>query len=71
MTPDTASASTAASSVTPPTPTNGSTRSGLLTRFLGKERATALPLIAIIAEAKHAEPERKAVRFGGVEDEDE
>ncbi|KAN0121021.1 hypothetical protein V8E52_003609 [Russula decolorans] len=71
MTPDTASASTAASSITPPTPTNGSTRSGLLTRFLSKDRGTALPLIAIIAEAEPAEPERKAVRFGGVEDEDE
>jgi len=71
MTPDTASASTAASSLTPPTPTNGSTRSGLLTRFLGKERGTALPLIAIIAETEPAERERKAVRFGGVEDEDE
>jgi len=39
----------------------------LLSRFLGKERGTALPLVAIIAEAV---PERKAVRFGGVEDED-
>ncbi|KAF8493200.1 hypothetical protein F5888DRAFT_1724985 [Russula emetica] len=71
MTPDTASSSTAASSITPPTPINGSTRSGPLARFLGKERGTALPLIAIIAEAEPAEPERKAVRFGGVEDEDE
>ena len=69
VTPDTASASTAASSITPPTPTNSSTRSGLLARFLGKERDTMSPLVAIIAEA--AEPERKAVRFGGVDHEDE
>jgi hypothetical protein len=38
---------------------------------LGKERGAALPLVAIIAETEHTEPERKAVRFGGVEDEDE
>ncbi|KAF8479562.1 hypothetical protein DFH94DRAFT_487643 [Russula ochroleuca] len=68
VTPDTASASTAASSNTPPTPTNSSARSGLLARFLGKERGTTPPLISIIAEV---EPERKAVRFGGVEEEDE
>lgn len=71
MTPDTASASTAASSITPPTPTYGSERSGLLARFLGKERGTTPPLVAIIAEAEPSGSERKAVRFGGVEEEDE
>jgi hypothetical protein len=42
-----------------------------LARFLGKERGTAPPLVAVIAEVEHAEPERKAVRFGGVKEEDE
>src|SRR5258708_8293090 len=68
VTPDTASASTAPSSITPATPKNSFSRSNLLARFLSKERSTALPLVAVTADA---EPERKAVRFGGVEDEDE
>jgi len=58
-------------SVTLSTPTNGSTPFGLLMRFLGKDRGTSLPLIAIIAEPESAELMHKAVRFGGVEDEDE
>ncbi|KAI0299327.1 hypothetical protein BC826DRAFT_1173940 [Russula brevipes] len=70
VTPDTASASTVASSVLPPTPTRSSARSGLLARLLGKERGAASPLVAIVAESE-PEPERKAVRFRGLKEEDE
>ncbi|KAH9967483.1 hypothetical protein BC827DRAFT_596092 [Russula dissimulans] len=70
MTPDTASSSTVASSILLSTPTSRSTRSGILTRFLGKERGAASTQVAIIAEPE-PEPERKAVRFHGVEEEDE
>ncbi|KAI0306075.1 hypothetical protein B0F90DRAFT_1695832 [Multifurca ochricompacta] len=69
LTPDTASASTVASSLPPPTPTRRtSPRSGLLARFLGKNRGavTAPPLVVVVGR-----PERKAVRFGGVEEEEE
>ena len=76
VTPDTASASTVASSVAPSTPTRSS-GTGLLARFLGKERgggaaARALVVLADVADEPGREPpERKAVRFGGLKEEDE
>ncbi|KAI9510513.1 hypothetical protein F5148DRAFT_1178994 [Russula earlei] len=69
-TPDTASASTVASSGPPSTPTSGSTRPGLLARFLGKDRG-ATPDSSVIITEPEAVPERKSVRFGKVEEEDE
>lgn len=76
MTPDTASASTVASSVLPQTPTRSFAREGsggLLARFLGKERAAAAAArtLVVLADEAVREPERKAVRFGGLKEEDE
>jgi len=65
VTPDTASASTVASSVGPLTPVP--TRS-LLARFWGKERLQAAAVVVLPPER---ERERKAVRFGGLVEEDE
>ena len=74
VTPDTASASTVASSVAPSTPTRSS-GAGLLARFLGKERgggaARTLVVLADNDEPVREPPERKAVRFGGLKEEDE
>ncbi|KAI0251798.1 hypothetical protein BJV78DRAFT_409510 [Lactifluus subvellereus] len=68
MTPDTASASTVASSVHSSTPT----RPGLLARFLGaKERGAASSSLVVVIAEHESGPERKAVRFGGVEEEEE
>jgi hypothetical protein len=54
--------------VPPLTPTRASGGSGgLLARFLGKERGRAF----VVAAAGGSVPERKAVRFGGLEEEDE
>ncbi|KAH9031346.1 hypothetical protein EDB85DRAFT_1959438 [Lactarius pseudohatsudake] len=70
VTPDTASASTVASSVLPQTPTRSLARSGgLLARFLGKERGHAARALVVLAD--ETVRERKAVRFGGLEEEDE
>ncbi|KAI9433591.1 hypothetical protein H4582DRAFT_1986892 [Lactarius indigo] len=70
VTPDTASASTVASSVPPQTPTRSLARSGgLLARFLGKERGQAARALVVLAD--ESVRERKAVRFGGLEEEDE
>ncbi|KAN0129891.1 hypothetical protein V8E53_012363 [Lactarius tabidus] len=70
VTPDTASASTVASSVPPLTPTRTSGGGGgLLARFLGKERGRAGVVGTLVGPVR--EPERKAVRFGGLEEEDE
>jgi hypothetical protein len=80
VTPDTASGSTVSSSVAhPSTPTRHT--SGLLTRFLrpNKERrvpsAASSSLVVIVAEPDGSEPEpgpeRKAVRFGDVAEEEE
>jgi len=74
VTPDTASASsTGASSVPPLTPT-WSSGGRLLARFLGKERGLAGggAQRALVVLADGPLPERKAVRFGGLlEEEDE
>jgi hypothetical protein len=80
VTPDTASGSTVSSSVAhPSTPTRHTSR--LLTRFLrpNKERrvpsAASSSLVVIVAEPDGSEPEpgpeRKAVRFGDVAEEEE
>src|SRR6266702_617691 len=74
LTPDTASASTVASSVPPQTPTRSFARSGgLLARFLGKERGHPARSMVVLADepGRGRGPERKAVRFGGLEEEDE
>ena len=66
VTPDTASASTVASSGPPLTPTRGA---GLLARFLGKERgrAAAAGMTLVVPQRTTS----KAVRFGGLEEESE
>ncbi|KAH9004491.1 hypothetical protein EDB86DRAFT_1949025 [Lactarius hatsudake] len=70
VTPDTASASTVASSVLPQTPTRSlAGPGGLLARFLGKERGHAARALVVLAD--ETVRERKAVRFGGLEEEDE
>jgi len=70
LTPDSASASTAASSGPPSTPSSRSARSGLLSRLLGKERGAPPALVSILA-VHEPEPERKAVRFGGLKEEED
>ena len=80
VTPDTASGSTVASSVAhSSTPTRHTT--GLLTRLLRPNKERRVPsgpsssLVVIVAEEVGSEPEsgpeRKAVRFGDVEEEED